>query len=89
MNDPRAYATLRPLRYLSARSRLVEIAAGGGHHGVRVEGEDLLRLIAWVDACCPYLGEEEVRAIDDPSFAGIEDLPIRPRVRTAPVVERP
>jgi hypothetical protein len=35
------------------------------------------------------MGEEEVRCLDDPDFAGIELLPIRPRVRTAPVVERP
>ena len=28
----------------------------------------LLRLIAWVDANCPYLGEEEIRAMADPEF---------------------
>jgi len=46
-------------------------------------------LIAWVDANCPYAGEEEIRAMDDPAFAGIEQLPIRPRVKTAPVIPRP
>jgi hypothetical protein len=35
------------------------------------------------------MGEEEVRALGDPDFPGIERLPIRPRVATAPVVERP
>jgi hypothetical protein len=25
----------------------------------------------------------------DPEFSGIEELPIRPRLRTAPVIERP
>jgi hypothetical protein len=45
--------------------------------------------MAWVDACCPFMGDEEIRALDDPQFAGIELLPIRPRVKTAPVIERP
>ena len=45
--------------------------------------------IAWVDACCPYNGEEEIRAIDDPDFPGIATLTIRPRVKTAPVIARP
>ena len=61
----------------------------GKHNDVKVESVDLLRLIAWVDANCPYLGEEEIRAMPDPDFAGIEALPIRPRLKTAPVVERP
>jgi hypothetical protein len=86
MNDPKAYATLRPMQYLSYRSKLVEIAV---RHGASLGSEDLRRLMAWVDACCPFLGEEELRALGDPEFAGIEELPIRPRVATAPVIERP
>jgi len=35
------------------------------------------------------MGKEEVRAVADPDFEGIGSLPIRPRVKTAPVVERP
>ena len=35
------------------------------------------------------MGEEEIRAMGDPDFPGIEQLPIRPRVKTAPVIERP
>ena len=89
MNDPRAYATLRPMRYLSYGSKLIENAMSGKHHGVQVDPVSLHRLITWVDACCPFMGEEEVRALGDPDFPGIEDLPIRPRVRTAPVVLRP
>jgi len=89
MNDPRAYATLRPMQYLSYTSKLVERAAGGKHHQVKADPLSLRRLMAWVDACCPFMGDEEVRAIDDPQFAGIELLPIRPRVKTAPVIERP
>ena len=80
---------LRPLRYLSARSPLVEYAADGKHYDVKADGESLLRLIAWVDANCPHLGEEEIRRMPDPEFAGIEAIPVRPRLKTAPVIERP
>jgi hypothetical protein len=89
MNDPAGLTTLRPMQYLSYKSRLVELAAGGKHYDVKVDPTSLHRLIAWVDACCPYMGEEEVRALGDPDFPGIERLPIRPRVATAPVIERP
>jgi len=84
-----SYGTLRPMQYLSYRSKLVDNAMSGKHHGVQVDPVSLHRLITWVDACCPYLGEPEIRALGDPDFAGIEDLPIRPRVRTAPIVLRP
>jgi len=89
MNDPKAYATFRPMRFLSYGSKLIEIAMSGKHHDVKVDPASLRRLIAWVDACCPFMGEPEVRALGDPEFVGIDELPIRPRVRTAPVVERP
>jgi hypothetical protein len=94
-NDPAGdpasviHRTLRPMRYLSARSRLIEMAMSGKHHEVEVDSVSLQRLIAWVDANCPFLGEEEVRAMADPEFPGIDQLPIRPRLRLAPVVERP
>ena len=88
-NDPRGLATLRPMQHLSYKSKLVEMAADGWHYDTRVDPLGLRKLMAWVDACCPYLGEEEVRALDDPVFAGIENLPIRPRVKTAPAIERP
>ena len=89
MNDPKAYATLPPMTYLSRSSKLVEHAGSGKHHGVKADPLSLRRLMAWVDACCPFLGEPEIRAIADPDFEGIADLPIRPRVRTAPLIERP
>ena len=88
-NDSRGLTTLRPMQYLSYKSRLIELAAGGEHYDVKVDPVSLRRLIAWVDACCPYMGEEEVRAQGDPDFPGIERLPIRPRVGTAPVIDRP
>lgn len=88
-NDPRAYATLRPRQYLSARSRLVELAGSGKHYSVKADAESLHKLITWVDACAPFMGEEELRALGNPEFEGIDELPIRPRVATAPVVDRP
>jgi hypothetical protein len=88
-NSPSALATLRPMQYLSYKSRLVELSSSGKHYGVKADPLSLHRLMAWVDACCPFLGEEELRALGDPDFAGIDLLPIRPRVQTAPVIERP
>ncbi len=94
-NDPATDAsstiqrTMRPMRYLSFRSRLIELAGSGEHYDVKAKPSDLRRLIAWVDANCPYLGQEELRAMADPEFDGIEQLPIRPRVKTAPVIDRP
>ncbi len=88
-NDPQALTTLRPMQHLSYTSRLVDLAASGKHYEVKADPADLQRLMAWVDACCPYMGESEVRAISDPDFPGIEQLPIRPRVATAPVIDRP
>jgi hypothetical protein len=87
--DPRGLATLRPLTTLSYSSRLVDLAASGKHYDVRVDPLSLQRLAAWVDANCPFMGDKELRALGDPDFPGIEQLPIRPRVKTAPVIERP
>lgn len=87
--DPAGYRTPEPLRHLSYASRLVEIASSGAHHGVRVDPASLERLIGWVDAMCPYAGDEEIREIPDPEFQGVEWLAIRPRIRTAPRIVRP
>jgi len=90
MNNPLSLVTLRPLQYLSPASRLIDIASGREkHYDAQVDPVGLRRLIAWVDACSPYCGEEEIRAQDDPDFPGIELLPIRPRVKTSPRIERP
>jgi hypothetical protein len=88
-NDPAALTTLKPMQHLSYASRLVELAGSGTHHDVRADPLSLHRLIAWVDSCGVYHSEEELRALGDPDFPGIDRLPIRPRVATAPVVERP
>ncbi len=87
--DPEAYVTPEPMTKLSYRSRLVEIASSGQHHGVQVDDVSLRRLIAWIDAMGPYRGDEEVRAIEDPQFQGIDWLSIRPQIKNAPIVVRP
>ncbi len=87
--DPAAYVTTKPMTRLSYKSRLIERASSGKHNKVKVDPVSLRRLIAWVDAMCPYRGDEEVREIDDPVFQGIDWLSIRPKIKTAPRIVRP
>ncbi len=87
--DPAAYSTPKPMTRLSYKSRLVEIASSGKHNKVKVDPVSRRRLIAWVDAMCPYRGDEEVRAIADPIFPGYDWLSIRPKIKTAPRITRP
>jgi hypothetical protein len=86
--DP--YGPIKPMSSLSYASPLIALAAGGKHNDVKVQGEDLLRLIAWVDCNCVYRGEEEVREIPDPDaelFAK-QGWTVPPRTRTAPIIDR-
>ena len=78
-----------PALKLSYTSPLIKIASGGDHHGVNVDADNLRRLILWVDAMAPYRGTEEVRAIPDPEFQGIDWLALRPEVQNAPTIVRP
>ena len=87
--DPASLKTIPPMTMLSCKSQFIDIAMSGKHHDVKVTGDDLQKLIAWVDANCPYLGDEEIRQMPDPQFDGIEQLSIPPRMKTAPVIERP
>jgi hypothetical protein len=87
--DVHAYQTYPPMTKLSYKSRLVERMMSGKHNNVKVEGEDLLRVILWVDAMGPYYGAEEVRCMADPIFQGKDWISQPPRVMTAPVVPRP
>jgi hypothetical protein len=88
-SDPKSYVTFRPMQHLSYTSKLIEIAMSGEHHDVKVDPVGLRKLIGWVDTNCPYRGQQEIRAIADPQFAGIDMLPIRPRTKTAPIIARP
>ena len=87
--DPAAYKTPEPMTALSYKSRLVDLAASGNHYGVKVDEVSRLRLICWVDAMAPYLGEEEIREMPDPEFQGVNWLAVRPRLQTAPEIVRP
>lgn len=87
--DPEAYVTPPPMTHLSYRSRLVEIAGSGNHHGVKADAVSLRRLIAWVDTMCPYRGTEEILELPDPEFQGVDWLAVRPRIHTAPTIVRP
>jgi len=87
--DPQAYRTPPPMTKLSYKSRLVELVSSGKHFDVKVDEISRQKLLAWVDAMCPYMGDEEVRQIDDPVFPGIDWLSVRPRIKTAPHIIRP
>ena len=87
--DPAAYLTPPPMTYLSYRSRLIELCSNGKHYDVKVDPLSLQRLIAWVDAMCPYQGDEEIRTEEDPVFQGVDWLSIRPKVKNAPRIIRP
>ncbi|MDO4557916.1 MAG: hypothetical protein Q4C47_03015, partial [Planctomycetia bacterium] len=87
--DPMAYRTPEPMVYLSYASPLVKLISSGEHYGVKVDPESRERIVLWIDAMAPYLGDPEVRAIDDPVFQGVDWLSLRPQIRNAPVVVRP
>jgi hypothetical protein len=82
------------LTAMSYRSRLIEIATSGEHHDVRVSPAEEARLVAWVDALCPYLGLEEILVEPDIApkdyFAQAEfrGLSFPPKMRTAPFIHR-
>jgi len=82
------YEPLKPLTMLSSTSRLIDLVTGGKHHDVKVDGEDLQRLIAWVDCNCVYRGDEEVRQIPDPPPEIATRFPVPVKTRTAPAIER-
>lgn len=88
-NDVTNLKTLPPYSAFSPVSTLVHNAMSGEHHGVKVTGVDLERLIAWVDCNGPYLGDEEIRKMYDPYSFAVENIPkIRPRIATAPKINR-
>lgn len=87
--SPEAYVTPAPMTRLSYRSRLIELASSGQHHGVKLDDESLLRLILWIDTMCPYYGDDEIRQLPDPEFQGVDWLAVRPLIRSAPNLRRP
>jgi len=86
--SPKSLATLKPMTHLSYTSKLIHNAMSGKHNKVKVDAVSLRRLIAWVDANGPFLGDEEIRRIPDPPFKTIEATAVRPRLATAPDIDR-
>ena len=82
------YEPLKPMSMLSSTSRLIDLVTSGKHHDVKIEGEDLQRLIAWVDCNCVYRGDEEVRQIPDPPPEIANRFPVAVKTRTAPEIDR-
>ncbi len=75
--DPAAYRTIGPMKYLSYRSKLLELADSGRHHGVKVDETSRLQLIGWIDANGPFRGLDDVRKLKDV------------RCQEAPCISRP
>ncbi len=82
------YEPIKPMSMLSSTSRLIELVTSGKHHNVKVGGEDVQRLIAWVDCNCVYRGDEEVRQIPDPPPDIAKRFPVAVTTRTAPRIAR-
>lgn len=64
--DPAAYKTLPPMTSLSYRSRLLELAASGKHHGLKVDEKSRRILAGWIDANGPFRGLDDVRTLGNP-----------------------
>ena len=88
IQDPDSLKTLPAYSAFSPVSKLVKIAASGKHHKVKMTNDDLRRLRAWVDCNGPYLGLEEIRKMNDPILPNVERVSVRPRVGTAPTINR-
>ena len=89
--SPAALATLKPMTHMSSDSLLIDRAMDEKHIEAKMDSESLRRLIGWVDANGPYLGEEEIRQMPDPTpeTRWAKPIPVvRPRLKTAPRVNR-
>ncbi len=96
---PEALATLKPMTHMSSASLLISRAMDEKHIKTKMDQNSLRRLIGWVDANGPYLGEEEIRQMPDPvhksefkyPYNALYDVPmpvVKPRLKTAPRIER-
>lgn len=88
---PEALATLKPMTHMSSASLLISRAMDEKHIEAKMDNESLRRLIGWVDANGPYLGEEEIRQMPDPTpeTRWAKPVPVvKPRLKTAPRINR-
>ncbi|VGO13591.1 hypothetical protein PDESU_02148 [Pontiella desulfatans] len=79
---------LKPRTVLSYTSPLIKMVREGTHKNVKIEGDDLRRLMAWVDANCVYRGDKEIRMIPDPVGPEFDRFAVRPTIKNAPVIDR-
>ena len=89
--SPAALATLEPMTHMSSASQLISIAMDEEHIKAKMDSVSLRRLIGWVDANGPYLGEEEIRQMPDPTpeTRWAKPVPVvKPRLKTAPRINR-
>ena len=89
--SPAALATLKPLTHLSSASELIRVAMDEKHLKATMDAESLRRLIAWVDSNGPYLGDEEIRQMPDPTPETRWPTPVpvvQLRLKTAPRINR-
>ncbi|MBT3381976.1 MAG: hypothetical protein HN742_25700 [Lentisphaerae bacterium] len=89
--NPAALATLKPMTHLSSASLLIDKAMDEKHLGRKMDADSLRRLVSWVDANGPYLGEEEIRQMPDPTPRTRWPRPVpvvQPRLKTAPRINR-
>jgi len=96
---PEALAVLKPMTHMSSASLLISRAMDEKHIKAKMDPKSLRRLIGWVDANGPYLGEEEIRQMPDPvhkaefkhpynSGYSIPMPVVKPRLNTAPRINR-
>ena len=88
---PEALATLKPMTHMSSASLLISRAMDEKHIKAKMDADSLRRLIGWVDANGPYLGEEEIRQMPDPTPETRWKKPVpvvQPRLKTAPRINR-
>lgn len=88
---PESLATLKPETHMSSASLLISRAMNEKHIKAKMDGESLRRLIGWVDANGPYLGEEEIRQMPDPTAETRWAKPVpvvRPRLKSAARINR-
>jgi hypothetical protein len=79
------------MTHMSSASVLISKAMDEGHIKAKMDPGSLRRLIGWVDANGPYLGEEEIRQVADPTPETRRATPVpvvRPWLKTAPRMNR-
>jgi len=86
--DVKGLVTIPPMTIFTYNSKLYDYATSGKHHKVKIDKESERKLIAWIDTNGPFLGVEEIREMYDPAFGIMDQVSVRPRIATAPIIDR-